>query len=513
MNKEEFIKKAIETHPGENLDYSLVVYKSNRIKVKIIDHDLDENGIEYGIFEQTPCNHLRGQSHPKKRQKKISSAKSMSQDEVIRRFKLVHKGENLDYSKVKYVNMHTPVCIICHEKNPQGIEYGEFWQEPNVHLKGCTHPKLARDRNNAKKTYTTEEFIQKCKLIHGEDDYDYSMVDYKSSQIPVEIICKKRNKKGIQHGIFKSNPDALLQGKGCPKCGNHLSYAEDDIFSMLKNSLGDNMIEQHNRTILKTREIDIYIPSLKIGIEYNGLRWHTEWLAHKGSQYHVSKTDECNSKGVSLIQIFEDEYINNKNIVLDKIRHICKCNNNKNVIGGRKCRVTKINKVLAKDFLNANHIQGFAGSTIYYGAFYGEKLLSVMSFKRCGDKKWELNRFATDITLSCPGIAGKILKTFINEYDPLEIKSFADRRWTMNPENNLYTKIGFELQGITKPEYRYYKIGGECKRLHKFGFRKQILHKRYNLPLSMTETEMVQSLGYDRIWDCGLFKYVWHKKQ
>lgn len=29
----------------------------------------------------------------------------------------------------------------------------------------------------------------------------------------------------------------------------------------------------------------------------------------------------------------------------------------------------------------------------------------------------------------------------------------------------------------------------------------------------MTETEMVQSLGYDRIWDCGLFKYIWHKKQ
>ena len=83
----------------------------------------------------------------------------------------------------------------------------------------------------------------------------------------------------------------------------------------------------------------------------------------------------------------------------------------------------------------------------------------------------------------------------------------------MNPENNLYTKIGFELQGITKPEYRYYKIGGECKRLHKFGFRRQILHKRYNLPLSMTETEMVQNLGYDRIWDCGLFKHVWNKKQ
>lgn len=45
--------------------------------------------------------------------------------------------------------------------------------------------------------------------------------------------------------------------------------------------------------------------------------------------------------------------------------------------------------------------------------------------------------------------------------------------------------------------------------MHKFGFRKQILHKKYGLPLSMTESEMTKQLGYYRIWDCGLFKYVW----
>ena len=29
--------------------------------------------------------------------------------------------------------------------------------------------------------------------------------------------------------------------------------------------------------------------------------------------------------------------------------------------------------------------------------------------------------------------------------------------------------------------------------------------------MSMTESEMVKELGYDKIWDCGLFKYVWRK--
>jgi hypothetical protein len=29
----------------------------------------------------------------------------------------------------------------------------------------------------------------------------------------------------------------------------------------------------------------------------------------------------------------------------------------------------------------------------------------------------------------------------------------------------------------------------------------------------MTETEMVKELGYERIWDCGLFKFVWEKEK
>ena len=58
------------------------------------------------------------------------------------------------------------------------------------------------------------------------------------------------------------------------------------------------------------------------------------------------------------------------------------------------------------------------------------------------------------------------------------------------------------------PEYRYIK-NGEKIRHHKFGFRKEKLHKKYGLPLTMTETEMVKELGYDRIWDCGLIKYVY----
>ena len=135
-----------------------------------------------------------------------------------------------------------------------------------------------------------------------------------------------------------------------------------------------------------------------------------------------------------------------------------------------------------------------------------------MSFKRTGEQ-WELTRFATKTgTLSC-GLGGKLFSSFIRKYDPHSVKTFADRRWTMNKEDNLYTRLGFSFTGYTKPEYRYYKPGDGPVRQHKFGFRKETLHRKYGLPLSMTETEMTSALGYVKIYDCGLMKYVWTKKE
>ena len=132
-----------------------------------------------------------------------------------------------------------------------------------------------------------------------------------------------------------------------------------------------------------------------------------------------------------------------------------------------------------------------------------------MTFKRetNSSDKWELSRFSTDNTKICCGVAGKMFKHFISLYNPSEVKSFADRRWTLDKDDNLYVKLGFTLKETLKPDYRYTK--SQTDYLHKFGFRKQKLHKKYGLPLTMTETEMTEELGYYKIWDCGLFKYVW----
>ena len=135
-----------------------------------------------------------------------------------------------------------------------------------------------------------------------------------------------------------------------------------------------------------------------------------------------------------------------------------------------------------------------------------------MSFKNGNIKNssWDLTRFATDYDYIYQGVGGKLFSYFVKNYNPEEIISFADRRWTLNPDNNLYTKLGFSLSSITKPDYKYYNERiDKYKRIHKMAMTKKTLSKKYGFPLTMTESEMAKELGYDRIWDCGLFKYTW----
>ena len=270
----------------------------------------------------------------------------------------------------------------------------------------------------------------------------------------------------------------------------------------------------NDKKLLNGVEIDILIDDIKLGIEYNGLFYHTEGMG-KNRNFHINKTKLMNQKGYKLIHIFEDEWINKKDIIKNKILHLCgknKCE----IIGGRKCKIRNISHIEKNEFLDKYHIQGKDKSSIFIGAFYNNILLGVMTFdnKRAMTNKkesnlFELTRFATNINYKIPGIGDKLLKYFIELYSPTSIISFGDVRWVMDGDNNFYTKLGFKLVNTLKPEYKYYNPKFDRnKRLHKFGFGKNNLKKRFpNLDFSKTEKELMSELGYDRIWDCGLFKY------
>ena len=480
---EQFIKKAREVH-GDKYDYSKVEYKNSKTKVCIICP-------KHGEFWQIPAAHLNGQGCPK-----CGGSFKLSTDEFILKSKKIH-GDNYDYSEVNYINSFTKVKIICNKCGH------EFWQIPNSHLNGNGCPYCRGNKIRQSKLSNTEGFIAKSKIVHG-DDYIYDEVDYKDAKTDVCIICKK-------HGRFWQSPDKHLYGRGCPVCGKTVSNAEIEIKKLIEDFIGNGFVEIHRKDIISPYEIDLWIPSLKIGIEYNEVRWHSEKFC-KDKNYHLNKTEKCIKQNIKLYHIFEDEYVEHKEIVLSKIRNILGFNTYEKIYA-RKCSIDVIDKSVAKNFLNSNHIQGFTLSTVYLGCFYNSKLIGVMTFKKEIKTKnnWELTRFATDIRTHCIGVGGKMFKYFLKEYNPERVKSFADRRWTLDKNDNLYTKLGFNLTDILPPDYRY--VDG-IKRIHKFNCRKNKLLKKYSdngLTDDMTEKEMCNKLGLYRIWDCGLLKYVWKK--
>jgi hypothetical protein len=116
---------------------------------------------------------------------------------------------------------------------------------------------------------------------------------------------------------------------------------------------------------------------------------------------------------------------------------------------------------------------------------------------------WELLRFAT--IGSIPGIASKLFKKFINNYQPFEIVSYCDIRWGTG---KVYTELKMNNCGTTKPGYWYTKDG--LTRQHRFSMAKHKLIKQ-GYDVSKTELEITKELGYYRIWDAGHKKFLWNK--
>lgn len=484
---ENFIEKASEVHENK-YDYSKVNYTGANNKVKIICPT-------HGEFEQTPYAHLAGQGCPKcaiDRRWKNREDK-ITYDKFVERANKIHNGK-YSYDKVEFVSMKTPVIIVC-------PEHGEFEQMPNHHIYGkCGCPKCVS-------TYqpTNDEFIERVQKIHG-NKFDYSKTVYKTSHEKIKIICPI-------HGEFEQVANYHMIGCGCPKCSHMVSKPEIEITELIKSVYDGEVLTNVRNILSHNRELDIYIPDLKIAIEYNGMVWHSEKF-DKGKYYHLNKLEECNKMGIKLIQIYEYEYLFKTEIVKKKILNILGLLNDSERIYARKCVVTEIEKDIAKRFLEINHIQGSTSSSVFLGAVYDNEIVAVMTFKKetKDSDNWELTRFATDIDKRCIGIGGKLLNYFIRKYDPSEIKSFADRRWTVDVNNNLYIKLGFSVDNILDPDYRYTR--GQNDYCHKFGFRKHLLLKKYpdeGLSEDMTEYQMTQKLGFYRIWDCGLIKYVWRK--
>ena len=287
------------------------------------------------------------------------------------------------------------------------------------------------------------------------------------------------------------------------------SKCEINLYQYIRDITNAEII-QNDRTILNGKELDIYIPEKKIAIEFNGIYWHSELSGGKSKNYHIEKTKECNKKDIRLIHIFEDEWVHKNKLLKCKLTHILNENNDKSVYA-RKCDIRVIDN--CEEFNVKYHIQGNCPSKIKIGAFYNENLVAVMTFgnlrSSLGNRDidvscYELLRFSTSCKVV--GISSKLFKFFVDNYKPSKVITYADRRYSVG---NLYNMLNFRLVGETPPNYWYFKLG-EYTRYHRYTFAKHTLKNKFErFDVNLTEWQNMQMNGYDRIWDCGNYKFEW----
>jgi very-short-patch-repair endonuclease len=279
-----FIKNAKSIH-GDKYDYSLVEYKNNKTKVKIICP-------EHGVFEQTPNSHIGLKTDCFKC---VDSKKN--NNEFIDKSKSIH-GDKYDYSLVEYKNNKTKVKIIC-------PEHGVFEQRPNNHYKcGC-------EKCSNKHKPSNEEFITKCLNLHN-NIYDYSLVEYKNAHSKIKIICKK-------HGVFEQSASHHLRGAGCSNC--KISKGEIKIKEWLD---GKNIKYIQQYKFIDCKDInplpfDFYLPEYNMCIEYDG-RQHYEIIEIWGGEdgfIDTKKKDNikniyCKNNKIKLLRIKYSENVENK---------------------------------------------------------------------------------------------------------------------------------------------------------------------------------------------------------
>ena len=299
----------------------------------------------------------------------------------------------------------------------------------------------------------------------------------------------------------------------CFKCDkDNASIYQKEIYDFLKQELGNNeIILTNERTILYPKELDIYIPSLKLAIEFNGLFWHSEISGNKNKTYHLNKLNKCLFKEIRLIHIFEDEWRDKKEIIKSILKN--KISTTKSKIYARDCELKEISFEDASLFLESNHIQGKDKSYIRIGLHYNTELISLMTFcKSRFDKKYEyeMSRYCNKIDTNVIGAASKLFSHFINTYKPFSVLTYSDRRYF---DGDVYNKLGFSFIKHTSPSCHYIDRNTYNKTLNRIPFQKKKLENLLeDFDPNLSEWENMKNNGFDRIWDCGHSKWVLRTK-
>lgn len=301
---EEFINQATNIH-GNKYDYYKVIYRDAHSKVSIICP-------EYGIFLQTPNNHLNGNSCPK-----CAKKYSLPEEEFIKKAKEIH-GNKYDYQDLQYSLSNKKVKIKC-------PIHGDFYQYRALHLSGSGCFMCGAEKRGLLRRKSTETFIEQANKVHN-NKYDYSQTEYILSKNKVKIICP-------QHREFWQTPRDHLTGDGCPYCK---LKSQHTLFDKLKLIFIDHPIifEASKKDVcwIGLQRLDIYFPDINVAIEYDGRQHFIPvdfFGGQEGLNYRINKDTKkeacCKANNCTLFRLAYDYTDEDFQNLVNKIKQIYDC--------------------------------------------------------------------------------------------------------------------------------------------------------------------------------------------
>lgn len=355
------------------------------------------------------------------------------------------------------------------------------------------------------------KFCQGTKVLSGFNDLGTlfpQLADEWDDEAPIETVSVQSSlrakwkcaKCGYRWEAFVYN---RTSGSGeCFKCAQKSGSKPQRELGDFVESLGFKPQFNVKSVLPSQKELDIYIPELKIGIEYNGIYWHGT-LDEKDKNRHYDKWIECEQAGIKLLVVWSDDWENRQAIVTRMLKSKLGKTSEETVYA-RNTEIVELSSDEARNFLTVNHIQGYTSGRHYGLRNKSGDPVAVLTVQKYPSMKGYLNiaRFAT--SLHVPGGFTKILSHVEKKEKPRGFVTFSDNSISAG---ELYSKAGFVNDRVLGADYSYCVKG---ERVHKFNYRLKRFRNDSQLEFveGLSESRLATLNGISRVYDYGKKRWI-----
>jgi hypothetical protein len=459
----------------------------------------------YGECPDTKCSHRKRRNTEKMKQTNLErygveypqstdEYKDQVEQTNLKKYGVRNQSQRKEVQQKK---IQTCQALYGYDYASQSPEFKQRVMDTNLEKYGCYASGTSEFRSKVENTCLNRYGVkhpQMSPMFHQQSRFTFWIKFYERNKDQLKFTVHEFNKRLEAGDIVtckscnnsSSYPETYQSSMKwrCPYCEPVIKGASSYEFEILEyiNSNYQGEVVHGDRSVLKPKELDIWIPDCKFAIEFNGTYWHgaDEETDQIQKEKHLWKTQRCNDLGITLFHIWEHDWVDLRKQQILKSMILSRLNQTKKVFA-KKTTITKVNPKEAKDFLNQCHLEGAVRGT-HYGLKLDNNLVAIMSFQTVKGQM-TLQRYCSQLGVTVVGGATKLFKHFRRQYHN-SVLAYIDREFS---NGELARILGFDLISVQKPNHKW--------------FRNDTFTKK-GTPKKMF------SEGYLRIWSCGKLVFM-----